>query len=295
MVVQARRRGVDHLIAGLPGAQAVVDILIGHRIGLVEEPDLVEHLAPDVHAGAGGGERGTLHVGGSPVGRLEAVAVVKPLERPRIAHRAPVLDPVVGVEQLGGDDPDVGRPRRRVLQAGEPVAQGDDVGVEQHDIVGRVGGPQPPVDVGGKAGVALGGEHLDAGDRAQRGDVLGAAGVVGDDDPHPFGGRRLTDLVHQLGHVRGVAKARDDDRHRPPVAAIPPARRHRGGAPAPRGEAQQAIERRQPQREDERLVENRANPAVAVGEIDPPRQVVEAARPPAVKRGSLLIRAPVVH
>ena len=137
VVIQPRRRDVGHLVSRLPGAQAVVDVLIAHAVGLVEEPDRVEDVAPDVHARAGGGERRSGDVGRSPVGRLAAVAVVKPLRRARVADRAGVLDPVVRVQQLGAGDP--GRPiaAHRVLQARQPVAQRRHVGVEQDDVVRR--------------------------------------------------------------------------------------------------------------------------------------------------------------
>ena len=105
--------------------------------------------------------------------------MVEPLGRARVADGAAVLNPVVGIQQLGADDPDVGTAVRRVLKARQPVAQRDDVGVEQHDVIARVGRPQPAVDVGREAGVVLALNQLDPVDVAQRGEVLRAAGVVG--------------------------------------------------------------------------------------------------------------------
>jgi hypothetical protein len=59
-VAQRRGRLVDDAVAGLPRAQAPVDVLVGHRVALVAHADLVdlvEDLARDVHARAGDRQR----------------------------------------------------------------------------------------------------------------------------------------------------------------------------------------------------------------------------------------------
>ena len=42
----------DHPISMLPRAQAPIDVLVGHRVSGVEQADLVEQLALEVHARA---------------------------------------------------------------------------------------------------------------------------------------------------------------------------------------------------------------------------------------------------
>ena len=64
-------------------------------------------LARDVHARAGDRQHRLADVGRAPVRRLEAVAMIEPLRCAEVADRAGVLDPVVAVEQLAADDPDV--------------------------------------------------------------------------------------------------------------------------------------------------------------------------------------------
>ena len=105
LVVEPRRRDVRHLVTCLPGAQAVIDVLVPHPVLLVEQTDRVEDLAPDVHARRGDRDCRAADVGRSPVSGLAAIAVVEPFRSAGVADRAAVLDPVVGVQQLGTGDP----------------------------------------------------------------------------------------------------------------------------------------------------------------------------------------------
>ena len=89
-----------------------------------------------------------------------------------------------GYSSLRADDADVvARALAAYCRHASQPRLRDHVGVEQHDVVARIGGAQAAVDVGREARVLLALDDLDPVDRAQRGDVLGAAGVVGDDDP----------------------------------------------------------------------------------------------------------------
>ena len=133
---EARGREVQHAQAGLPRAQAQVDVLVGHRVALVEQPHALEQLAREVHAGARHRQHGTGQRGGAPVVGLEAVAVVEPLGRASVAHRAGELDAPVGVQQPRADDADVVLLRGRVLQARQPAGLRLHVRV-QHDDVAR--------------------------------------------------------------------------------------------------------------------------------------------------------------
>src|SRR5690606_7330328 len=76
-------------------------------------------------------------------GQVPAVAVREPLRRPGAGPvRAAVLDAAVGVEQAPADESDrrVAAVRRE-LQGLDPAGQGDDVGVEQDDVVLRLAHP----------------------------------------------------------------------------------------------------------------------------------------------------------
>ncbi len=111
-----------HAEARLPGAQAPVDVLVGHRVALVEQADPLDQLAAHVHARACDRQRGAGAPGRTPAGGLEAVAVVEPLGRVAVAHRAAELDATVGILQLGADDADVLVAVSGVLQTLEPAS-----------------------------------------------------------------------------------------------------------------------------------------------------------------------------
>ena len=120
-------------------------------------------------------------------------------------------------------------------------------------------------------------------DPAQRGDVLGSAGVVGDDDPHPSPVGGGPDAVAtERGHVLGVAVARDHDRHRAfpacGTSAAPSSDRPRG-----RAELHVAPQRREPQRERDHAIDHRRDPVVLVGQVDPAPQAAQV-RCAAVRR-----------
>jgi hypothetical protein len=159
LVVHEPRGGeVEHAEAGLPRAQAPVDVLESHRVTLVEQADALDHRAADIHARTGDRERRARAPGRTPVGGLEAVAVVEPLRRVAVAHRPAELDAPIGVLQLRADDAGVGVAVGRVLQALQPAGQRLDVGVQHTHIALAVAGPQAAVDVRGEAGVALAGD-----------------------------------------------------------------------------------------------------------------------------------------
>ena len=87
--VGERARGREHdAAAGLPGAQAVVHVLVGHAVGLVEQADVgaacraVMYMHAPVTLSDGLHDVG----GGREVGVTEAEAVVEPLRRARVAH-----------------------------------------------------------------------------------------------------------------------------------------------------------------------------------------------------------------
>ena len=229
-VVELSAGAVEDAVAGLPRAQAVVDVLVAHRVALVEQADPIDQLPPDVHARARGRQHRPGYVRRPMAGRLEAIAVVEPLGSVAIAHGAGELDPVVGVEQLRADDADVFAATRLVLKARQPASAGDHVGVEHDDVVLRVRGAEPAVDVGREADVLVPVDDLGSLDPSQRGQVLGAARVVGDEDSHRIarpeqpavGARRATDAPDEHAHVIRVAVTGDHDRHPPSVLAIPP-------------------------------------------------------------------------
>ena len=160
--------GEGDAVPGLPAAQAVVDVLVGHRVALVELADLIDQRPAQVHARAGHREHRLGDRRGAEVRRLEAEAVIEPLAGTEVAHGAGELDLAVGVEQLGADDADVVRLAGAVLERRKPVAARDHVGVQDDDVELVAGGAQAAVEVGGEAGVLLALDDLDPLDRAQR-------------------------------------------------------------------------------------------------------------------------------
>ena len=124
---------------------------------------------------------------GPQSGGLEAVAVVEPLRRVAVAHGPAELDAPVGVLQLRADDADVLVLVSRVLKTLKPARQRLDVGVQHDDVAVGFARAHAAVRVCGEARVLLRrDEHVDALDLSQRGEVLRAAAIVGDDDAkHP--------------------------------------------------------------------------------------------------------------
>ena len=222
MVHEPRGGEVQHAEARLPRPQAPVDVLIGHPVALVEQPNAVDHRPAHVHARAGDRERGARAPGRAPIRRFEAVAVVEPLWLIAVAHGAAELDAPIRVLQLRTDDACVLVAVCRVLQALEPAGQRLDVGVQYDHVARSVCGPQPAIDVRGKAGVALALDHdIDPLDRAQLRQVLRAAAVVGDDQTGHARPGRLTDAAHERAHTLRVSVAGDHDVHRRAVLAVP--------------------------------------------------------------------------
>ena len=146
----------------------------------------------------------------------------------------------------------------------------------------RVGGPQPPVDVGREAGVVLARDDLDPLDRRKRRKVLGAARVVGHEDRRlPVG--RLTNLPHERSDQLRVLVTRDNDCHGRPVALVPAP----GGSaslpgPGPRRSTRSSGVRRSGK--IRLLNSTEGDPSVLVGEIDPSRQLGEPPPPRPVQR-----------
>ena len=136
VVDEPRGREVQDAEARLPRPQAPVDVLVGHRVALVEQPDALDHLPAHVHARAGDGERRARAPGRPPVARLEAVAVVEPLRLIAVAHRAAELDAPVRVLQLRADDARVPVRWAPYCRHSSQPGQRLDVGV-QHDHVAR--------------------------------------------------------------------------------------------------------------------------------------------------------------
>ena len=246
--------------------------------------DSFERLTSDVHARAGRGQRRAGDVGRPPVGSLAAVAMVEPGGCGRVADRARVLDPIGRIQQPGAGDTDPGPAVRRVLQRRQPAALWDHIGVEQDDVIGGIGDRQATVDVGREPGVAVPDHQFDAVDRPQRGDRApvrwrrrrrrsGRASPA----------RGLAQLGDQPSDQLGIAVAGDHDRDPAAVAAVPAARD--AGFPAlAAAERQHPLERRQPQREDQRLIDEGARPLVAVGQVDPARQIAQPPAPEAARR-----------
>ena len=138
----------------------------------------------------------------------------------------------------------------------------------------RAGGSEPAVDVGRKSAVVFAGDHLDASDPAQRFNVLGAAGVVGDDDPDSSRWSGPADLPHQPRDQLGVPVARDHDCHWAAITPVPGDRRRDLGAGSG-PEPQVAAQRREPERKGERPVGERTETAILVREVDAAAQIGE--------------------
>ena len=153
VVIQARRGEVEDAQARLPRSQAPVDILVGHRIALVQQPHAPAGLTRDVHARAGHRQHRSGDPRRAPVRRLEAIAMVEPLGRARVAHRAGELDAPVGIKKARAHGRHVVRLRSGVLQARKPARARLGVGVEHDDVALGIGCTQAPVDVRGEAAV----------------------------------------------------------------------------------------------------------------------------------------------
>ncbi len=273
-VIQLRGRLVDHAQAGLPGAQAVIDVLVSHPVGLVHQPDALDRRTGQVHAGPRHGQHGLADVRRAPAARLEPVPVVEPFESVQLSHRSRGLDPVVAVQELRADDADVLTAVSRVLQAGEPAATSQHVGVEDDHVVLGSGLPQAAVDVRGEAGVLATLDQADARDAPEPGEILRSAAVVGDDDLDARAVGGAPDAADERLHPLGVVIARDHDRDRPPVRAVPAHRLVAIVVPAGT-DLQMRAQRRDPQRKGDDPERHRPWPVVAVGERDPPAQVAE--------------------
>ena len=180
-----------------------------------------------------------------------------------------------GYNSLRADDPDPRPDLRGVLQRGQPAAARDRVGVEQHDIVARVRRAQTAVDVRREAPIVSRRHDPDPVDAPERGQMLGARGIVRDDDPHRAARGRAPDPAHELCDQLGVAVAGDHDRHRPAMAPVPAA-----GVCGPVRrcgvEPQQRLQRREAQRERRR----------PVGELRAGRGACRSATPAAGRRSA---------
>ena len=258
VVVEARRGKVHDAKAGLPGTQTPVDVLVGHRIGLVEQPDALDQLARHIHACSGHRQHRAGHRRGAPIPRLEAVAVVEPLRRPEVARRAGELDAPVGVEQPRADDANVLLLGGRVLQARQPAGARLDVGVQDDHVPLGTGDAQPAIDVRGEAHVLGPLDDLDARDRSQRLEMLRTTAVVGDDHPRHPPRHSVGDAVHQRPNALGVAEARDHDVNGLPALAIPGKGPAVGVVAPARAQLQVAFQGREAQREGEHPEQERA-------------------------------------
>ncbi len=282
---QRRGGGVHDPAAALPRPQAVVDVLVGHAVGLVEQADLGQRVARDVHAGAGDAERGLHHRGGREVGLAEAEAVVEPLRGARVADGARELDRVVGVEELAADDAGALALRRGlvggVLEHLDPARVRDAVGVDEHGVLPGTHEPQAAVAVGGEPGLALPQDDLGPLEVSQPRDVLGGGAVVGDDDPHAPAVGGAPHAAHGGLDQRRVPVGRDHDDHGPPVAPVPGAGRPRGvvqaraeAEPGPEGGQAQGEGRQAPQRLPDALIAQRQ--VRALGQVgEQPAQVAQ--------------------
>ncbi len=292
VVVQPRRRDVGHLVARLPGAQAVVDVLVAHPVRLVEQPDRVERR----RAGCTCRRRWPRASGRrrrpAPVGGLAAVAVVEPLRRAaRCGSCRRTGSGCRGRAAWRRRSRRAGRCSSRA--AGRPASRAAGITSELSRTTSWSGSAarRPRLALTAKPPLASPAITSMPSIRAQGREVLGAAGVVGDDDPHAVGRRRPPDLRHQSGHERRVAVAGDDDRHRPAVVAIPPprgGRRRRAGRCPGRG----AVQAGQAQREHQRVADEPRHAVIAVGEMDAPGQV-RPADPVACRPAGSATRRPV--
>ena len=133
------RREVEDAEARPARRAGTVDVLVGHRVALVEQADPLDQLARDVHAGAGHRQHGPGTRGRPPVAGLEAVAVVEPLGRAAGCARCPAnwMRPS-GYSSLAPTIADVVLLGGGVLQARQPAAAGLDVGVEHDDVAARI-------------------------------------------------------------------------------------------------------------------------------------------------------------
>ena len=270
--------------ARLPRAQAPVDVLVGHRVTLVEQPHALDHHASHVHTRPRHRQRRPRLARRPPAHRLEAVAVVEPLGGVEVAHRPAELDAPVGIQKLGSHDADVVLLRGGVLQARQPSRPRLHVGVQHDDVAVLRGGAQATVDVGGEARVCGALDDLDPRDRPQRGEVLGATRVVGDDQARHPARDRPADALHECRHPVGVAETRDHHVDGPTVLAIPSKRAAHLQVTRLSAQPQPVPQRREAQRKRERSEQQRSPPVVAIGEIDAPAHAGERSAEAAVER-----------
>ena len=101
------------------------------------------------------------------------------------------------------------------------MAPRDHIAVEQHDVVLRVSGREPAVDVGRETAVRLARHHLDAADPPERREMLRAARVVRDHDARRSARGCAPDRPDEPSDMTDVPVAGDHDRHWPPVAPVP--------------------------------------------------------------------------
>ena len=282
VVVEACGREVDHADARLPRAQAVIDVLVGHREALVEEarPARSRGGVMYMHAPVTASTGPAMPAGPQFAG-LEAVAVVEPLGRAEVAHRATELDAPVGVEQLRAHDPDVlllVRPRTAGTQASRhaPRCPSSARTTSRSGAVAR----RPRLTLAAKPALCSPATTSMPSIARSAREVLGAAGVVGDDHPHHLGGHggcgsRRTSFSH-------AARRRGSwgSRCRPAARArgTTPRRGGRRRVAACRAQPQPAFQRREAQREGERPEQQRAPAEVVVGQVDR-----AAAGPPAAR------------
>ena len=279
VVVQPRGRGIEHSITSLPGTQAVVDVLVAHPVPSSNSPTRSSARARDVHARAGRRKRRAGDLGRPPVGRLEPVAVVEPLGRVRVADRS-------ARTEFGCRDREAWRRRSRRSGPARPRTGGTRASrarattseLSSNDVALRIGRPQAAVDVGREPAVVLARHDLDPVDLTQDGQVLGAAGVVGDDHASHSPRHGLGDARAQRPHALGIAEARDHDVDRPAALAIPGQRPAVGVVAGARAQPQSVLQRREAQREAEDAKQQGAPAQIAVGQVDP---AANAGEPPA--------------
>ncbi len=265
-MLERRARGVDGLPAGLPGAQAEVHVLERHAVGLVEDADLAEHVAAQVHARARRAEHRQRDVGLRVRRVLEAVAVVEPLRSAEVAIGAGRLDPLVGVDELGPGDADARAAVGGVLQAGQPPAARDDVGVQDDDVA--IGRDARDAGVGraGEAPVLRQHHDLRAPVGPQGGGMGGVGGgIVDDDHAEAAAARRAPEALGGLDRQRRVPVAGDHRGDRAPVAPVPAPRDGLHAAVA-RSVAQARADRRRAQGEGDDAQGELARAVVLEGE-----------------------------
>ena len=273
-VGEPRIRRVTDLPTGLPGPQAVVNVLERHREVGVELPQLVNQLTAQVHRRTGHCERRIGHGGRPIVGTLEAVTVVEPLRSAAVAVGARRLDASVGVQEHRAGDADVVPGVSGVLECLQPGAVAKHVVVENDDVVLAAREAQPAVDAGRVALVGAAEHDLCALDLLEPRLMWRLASVVDHDDPRPPAVDGPLETPNRVDRRRRVSIGRHDDRDGATLAAIPPtcvAPLRPGLHLCPRS----TLFPKQPQRRSHEPRQQLAPAVVPDGQIGATREVVE--------------------